>query len=138
MIIYCRISAFSIQREYERCVHRINKSECRKEGLNYLKNQAINDTLINGYQVLCNKQIGLNWFCNNDELTDEDVRDSSSETSTLRELIYINGAYVSPLLLVIIFVYYIVMKVKCCAEERPAEPEPFYDEVLDAIVESRL
>lgn len=138
MIIYCRISAFSVQREFERCVHRINKSECRKEGLNYLKNQAINDTLINGYQVLCNKQIGLNWFCNNDELTDEDVRDSSSENSTLRELIYINGAYVSPFLLVIIFVYYIVMKVKCSAEERPAEPEPFYDEVLDTIVERRL
>lgn len=138
MIIYFRISTFSVQREFERCVHLIKKSECRKEGVNYLKNQAINDTLINGYQVICNKQIGLNWFCNNDELTDEDVRDSSSETSTLRELIYINGAYVSPLLLVIIFVYYIVMKVKCFAEGRPAEPEPFYDEVLDAIVESRL
>lgn len=135
MIIYCRISTFSVQREFERCVHRINKSECRKEGVNYLKNQAINDTLINGYQVLCNKQIGLNWFCNNDELTDEDVRDSSSET---RELIYINGAYVSPLLLFIIFVYYIVMKVKSCAEERPPEPEPCYDEVLDTIVGSRL
>lgn len=138
MIIYCRISTFSVQREFEGCVHRINKRECRKEGVDYLKNQAINDTLINGYHVLCNKQIGLNWFCNNDELTDEDVRDSSSENSTLREFIYINGAYVSPLLLFIIFVYYIVMKVKCCAEERPPEPEPFYDEVLDTIVESRL
>lgn len=132
-MMYCCISVFSAQREFERCVNQINEKNCRRGTVIYFKNQFINNTLTENDLTLCDKQKGLNLFCNNDDLKDEDVWDFSFLTNIFKELFYKYSFYVSPLLLVFLFFLYIMKKVKCCAQEIPAEPEPFYYE-LDRFV----
>lgn len=128
MLIYCRFSNFSAQREFQRCIQRIQEYKCSLGRLEELKNEATNEILMKDSYKLCKQNEG-NFFCEEDKPEVDDAEISNLKPTSFMGKMFDYSGYWFTFLLVSVLVFCIVKAVKRCTQERGATPEPEYEEV---------